>query len=151
MGLLSAIRKRQEEKRREAALLAMNPYILLPLRGEINWMRWEIILQAEEVGAFPKRDGLPVLMTQAECETVNGGSLPSHWGEVPSAWRNKEQKQAFRMISFAYSKPLKRKEAEYPTEPQMEEMLEALESGDGQAVLAVMRKREAEREKLARS
>lgn len=79
----------------EAGIQAMNPYVLIPLNGEINWMRWEIIPEAEAAGVFPKRDGLPVLMTEVECEAVNGGGLPNYWGEVPFAWRTEEQKQYF--------------------------------------------------------
>ena len=40
----------------------------------------------------------------------------------------------------------KRDESEYPTDAQMREMFAALESGDDQAILAVLQKRRKERE-----
>ena len=54
MGLLSEIKKRQEEKRCEDALSLMNPYVLIPLDGKISWMQWEIIPQSEAAGIFPE-------------------------------------------------------------------------------------------------
>jgi hypothetical protein len=80
--------------RREAEIQAMNPYVLAPFQ-DIHWVRWSVLPALEEIGSLPKRKGLPVLMTQTECEIANGGGLPQYWGDVPYAWRTEEQKQAF--------------------------------------------------------
>lgn len=143
MGLFSAIKKRRDQRLYEEALQIINPYVLIPQRGGVLWWRWVIVPESEAVGALPRHDGLPVIMTKEECAASNGGKLPDFWGEVQCAWRNETQKRTF----YAnHSERSERKEqSAYPTEEQMKEMWDALESGEDAAVLAVLKKRELER------
>ena len=97
MGFSSGMWERRDRKLDEEALRVINPYTFLPCGGEPMWLRWAALPQAETVGLFRERDGLPILMTMNECGFANSesGILPDCWGEVPCAWLNAAQKRAY--------------------------------------------------------
>lgn len=149
MGILSAIEKWQERRIQADALRILNPYVFMPQRGEVLWMRWEIIPQTEAAGIFPKHDGSPVFMNEKECAVVNGGKLPQFWGEVECAWRDESQKRAF-YAKYPDRFEEKQQSKDYPSEKQVEEVWDAYKTGGAGAIAEVLRKRREEREAAKR-
>jgi hypothetical protein len=145
MRFFSAIKKRQDLKRNGAAIRSSNPYVLIPQNGEILWWRWEMVPEAEAIGALPKHEGLPVVMNKEECEAANGGQLPAFWGEVQCAWRSEAQKLAF---YAKYPERFNRKEqSEYPSQDQVETYFQAWKKGNLLELLKEQEKENAPQQK----
>ncbi len=147
MGLFRASRDQQERER----LKVMNPYVFIPEKGEVVWLRWNEVPPTEEIGALPKCEGLPVLMTMEECAGANSdcGILPDFWDDIPCAWRNEAQKRDF---YATYPERFNRKHkvtsgrSAYPTPEQIAEFLEAHRKGGAEAIAALLREKQAQKE-----